>query len=490
MSDRVSEGVTRGETSGEPAGARPGGGAGSAYLLERAWVGGAVRDDVLVTIADGVFTSVTPGIRNPRIADEASLAKREFHRPGGETPVPPTRLPGLTLPGLANCHSHAFHRALRGRTQRGGGTFWTWREQMYDVAGRLDPDSLFALARATYREMAAAGVTSVGEFHYLHHGSDGTPYDDPNTMGAALVAAADAAGVRLCLLDTCYLSSGFGEPPQGVQRRFADRDVDAWAERAAGLGADLVGRDGVVVGAAAHSVRAVPRSALPVVAGSARATGRPLHVHVSEQVAENDACHAAYGLTPTQVLAEAGALGPRTTAVHATHLTGGDVALLGASGTHACLCPTTERDLGDGIGPARALHEAGSPLTLGSDSHAVIDLFEEARAVELDERLATRRRGHFSAGELLAAATVTGHRSLGFDDAGEIAPGRRADLVVVSLDGPATAGTGADEHTAVFAATVADVVQVMVDGRWVVAPGDRAEVARELTAAVAAVWEE
>jgi cytosine/adenosine deaminase-related metal-dependent hydrolase len=181
-------------------------------------------------------------------------------------------------------------------------------------------------------------------------------------------------------------------------------------------------------------------------------------VHLSEQVAENEACLAAHGMTPTQLLAEAGALGPTTSVVHATHLAADDIRLLGESGSFACFCPTTERDLADGIGPARRLHDAGATLTLGSDSHAVIDMIEEMRAVEMHERLATRERGHWSALELLAAATYDGHRSLGFEDAGRIAPGQRADLVTLDLESVRTRGAGASAETAVFAATSADVV--------------------------------
>ena len=428
----------------------------ASYLLERAWVDGAVHDDVLVEIEDGRFASV--------IADTSSSEE-----PGR---LPPTRLPGLTVPGLANGHSHAFHRALRGRTQRGRGTFWTWRDQMYDVAARLDPDTYLELATVTYREMVAAGITAVGEFHYLHHQPDGTPYDDPNAMGHALVEAAARAGLRVTLLDTCYLSSGFGEAPLGAQVRYDDRSAEAWAARVAGLQDTGHAR----VAAAIHSVRAVPRDQLPTVV--AAAAGKPLHVHLSEQVAENDACRAAYGLTPTEVLDEAGALGPLTTAVHATHLTDDDVERLGGSATYACFCPTTERDLGDGIGPSTALRDAGSPLTLGSDSHAVIDLFEEMRAVELDERLATQRRGHWTAADLLAAATR--HDSLGWSDAGAIAVGRRADLVTVATDRVRTAGTGSDEHTAVFAAVAEDVTHVVADGRVVLREGDREQLGRDL----------
>ncbi|HET7430839.1 MAG TPA: formimidoylglutamate deiminase [Nocardioides sp.] len=439
----------------------------TAYLLERAWVDGAVHDDVAVEIADGRFTAVDlPGPSTGRTAPT--------------TPTAPTRLPGLTIPGLANGHSHAFHRALRGRTQRGRGTFWTWREQMYAVAARLDPDSYLDLATVVFREMAAAGITAVGEFHYLHHQPDGSPYADPNAMGHALVEAAERAGIRITLLDTCYLSSGFGEPPQGAQVRYDDGSAEAWADRVALLSETERAR----VGAAIHSVRAVPRDQLgPVVEAAA---GRPLHVHLSEQVAENDACLAAYGATPAQVLDEAGALGPRTTAVHATHLTADDVRRLGAVAAYACFCPTTERDLGDGIGPSRALHDAGSPLTLGSDSHAVVDLFEEMRAVELDERLATRQRGHWTAAELLAAATR--HESLGWDDAGAIRIGARADLVTIATDRVRTAGTGADEQTAVFAAVAEDVTHVVADGRVVFTEGDREQLGRDLDATIGRIW--
>ncbi len=344
-------------------------------------------------IEDGRFTSVI----SPK--DQ----KREDRRFTGDSGASPTTLPGLTIPGLANCHSHAFHRALRGRTQRGQGTFWTWREQMYDVAGRLDPDSYLALATVTFREMVAAGITCVGEFHYLHHQPGGTPYDDPNAMGHALIEAARHAGIRITLLDTCYLTAGIGRPVEGVQRRFSDGDVDDWVDRVDAIGS----RDHAGIGGAYHSVRAVPLDQMK------RHTASPLHIHLSEQVAENEQCLAAYGMTPTQVFAEAGHLTEHNTLVHATHLTDDDVALIGEARSYVDFCPTTERDLGDGIGPSRALHDAGARLTLGSDSHAVIDLFEEMRAVELDERLATQQRGHWTAAELLTAGTR--HDSLGWE---------------------------------------------------------------------------
>jgi formiminoglutamate deiminase len=392
-------------------------------------------------------------------------------------------LPGVVLPGLANCHSHAFHRALRGRTHARGGTFWTWREAMYAVATRLDPDSYLGLAKATYAEMALSGVTAVGEFHYLHHAPGGA-YDDPNAMGRALIQAAADAGLRLTLLDTCYLSGGLG--PGGhhdlgpEQLRFGDGDVDAWAARA-GL---LEDTEEVRIGGAIHSVRAVPRGALGPVA--AAVAGRPLHVHLSEQPAENDACRSFYGRTPTELLDSEGVLGPMTTVVHATHLTDTDIAALGRTRTAACFCPTTERDLADGIGPARALRDAGAVLSLGSDQHAVIDLLEEARGLEMNDRLVSLQRGRFTPADLLDAATR--HDTLGWADAGRLEVGARADLVAVRLDSPRTAGV--DPAQILLAATAADVDTVVVDGRTVVRGGTHrlGDVGRLLGAAIAPLW--
>jgi formiminoglutamate deiminase len=435
------------------------------YHAEYAWLGGdGASRDVLIEVGGGRIASVAAGTGRPAGA---------------------TALPGLTLPGLANAHSHAFHRALRGRTHARAGTFWTWRDGMYRVAGGLEPDTYLALARATYAEMALAGITCVGEFHYLHHAAGGVPYAEPNVMGEALIRAAADAGIRITLLDTCYLTAGVdGQPLAGAQRRFDDGSAEAWAQRAAALRP----ADHARIGAAVHSVRAVPADQLGTVAEWAAGRRAPLHVHLSEQRAENDACLGRYGRTPTAVLSDAGALGSRTTAVHATHLTDIDRAELGDSDTVVCFCPTTERDLADGIGPARALVDAGSPLCLGSDSHAVIDLFEEARAVELDERLRTERRGHFTAAELLHAATAAGHAALGWDDAGTIAVGQRADLVTVRLDTVRTAGV-VPGPAAVYAAGAADVSHVVVDGRVVVVDGEHVgfDVPRELARSIAAV---
>ncbi|KOV90998.1 N-formimino-L-glutamate deiminase [Streptomyces sp. NRRL B-1140] len=417
--------------------------------MEHAWLGTHVEPGVALEVADGRIAAVGTGVPAPP--------------PGAEV------LRGLTLPGLANAHSHAFHRALRGTVQVGSGTFWTWREVMYATAARLTPDSYHALARAVYAEMALAGITAVGEFHYVHHAPGGTPYADPNAMGEALIAAAAEAGIRITLLDTAYLSSGFGQPPTGHQLRFSDGDAEAWAARSS----LLKERDHARIGAAIHSVRAVPAEQLQTVARWAEERRAPLHVHLSEQTAENEACRDIHGCTPAQLLALHGVLGPRTTGVHNTHLTAEDISLIGGSGTGTCMCPTTERDLADGIGPAAALQNEGSPLSLGSDSHAVIDLLEEARAMELNERLRTRTRGHWTAAALLRAASEDGHAALGWDEAGALEAGALADFTTLALDSVRTAGPlprlGAE--TAVFAASAADVSHTVVAGRHVVRDG-------------------
>ncbi|MBF8192479.1 formimidoylglutamate deiminase [Nonomuraea sp. K274] len=415
------------------------------YWCEQAWLPDGVADGVLVEV------------------EGSRIARIEQGPPGSAE-----RLAGLTIPGLANCHSHAFHRALRGVAEEGKGDFWTWRDRMYEVADRLDPDSYLRLATAVYAEMALAGITAVGEFHYLHHAPDGVPYSDPNAMGHVLIRAAREAGLRIALLDTCYLSGGIGAPLAGSQLRFSDGTAERWAARAEALAMAYEGQHDVEIGAAIHSVRAVPPEQMPVVAEFSHRYAAPLHVHVSEQRAENTACIEMYAATPVQILHERGALGPRSTAVHATHLTDVDIELLGQSGSYVCMCPTTERDLADGIGPARSVADRGASITLGSDSHAVIDLFEEARAVELHQRLASEKRGHWLAVDLLAAAT--GHTSLGFPDAGMLVQGAWADLVSVRLDSVRTAGAARLEAV-VFAATAADVHSVISGGRRVVTEG-------------------
>lgn len=442
----------------------------TSWYAAHAHLPGGLATGVRLTVEEGRFARVETGVQ----------------------PAPGDReLPGVVLPGLANAHSHAFHRALRGRTHDEGGTFWTWRERMYAVAARLEPDTYLQLARATYAEMALAGVTAVGEFHYLHHGAGGDRYMDPNAMGQALVEAAADAGIRLTLLDTCYLAGGLADgehmPLEGTQLRFGDGDAATWALRVDDVRDHTDGGPAHLrVGAAIHSVRAVPRDQLATVADWARRDGRPLHLHLSEQPAENAACQEAHGLTPTGLLEAEGVLGPDLTAVHATHLTDGDIDALGRHRSWACFCPTTERDLADGIGPATALRDAGARLSLGSDQHAVIDLIEEARALEMHERLASLQRGTFEPAELMAAATA--HESIGWPDAGRIEVGARADLVAVRLDSVRTAGS--DPAQVLLAATAADVDTLVVDGQIVVEGGRHrlGDVGQLLREAIEPLW--
>jgi len=419
----------------------------TAYWCESAWLTGGFARRVRLVTQGGLIKDVLVGAE-PEHDD--------------------VRLTGVTLPGMANAHSHAFHRALRGRVNGGGGNFWSWREQMYSAAEQLNPDTYFALARAVFAEMVLAGFTVVGEFHYVHHRPGGHPYGNPNAMGLAVRQAAEEAGIRLTLLDTCYLEGGLNggghvELHPG-QRRFSDGTVDAWAERMASRSPET---DRVRLGAAIHSVRAVRREDLPQVVAASGAL--PLHVHLSEQHGENLACQMFYGRTPTELLDEAGALGSNLTSVHATHLTEHDIELLGGTGTGACICPTTERDLADGIGPSRALHDAGSPISLGSDQHVMIDPFVELRGIEMHERLLTNERDRFSANDLLLAGSFNGYRALGWSDGGHLSKGALADFVTVRTDTVNTAGSAADQ--VIYSCVAADVSTVVIGGDVVVSDG-------------------
>jgi formiminoglutamate deiminase len=411
------------------------------YWCELAWLGGAVPEPaVRIDVEGGRISAVAAGV--------AATAGA-------------TVLPGLTLPGLANSHSHAFQRALRGRTEAAThGSFWTWREQMYALAQEVDDERLQALARATFAEMALAGISLVGEFDYLHRSE-------------VMMRAAQDAGIRMTLIDACYLDGGLP--------RFRDRDAKAWVERVT----EISPTANVRMGAAVHSVRAVDPSGAFLVAQVANHYGWPLHAHVSEQPAENQECLDRHGMTPLQVLDRAEAISPRFTAVHATHFTPEDGELLAANEAFCCLCPTTERDLADGIGRVHGR------LTLGSDSQSVIDLFEEARAVELDERLGTLVRGNHGATELLRAVTENGYASLAWPEGGQIAPGALADLVSVRLDSVRLAGTRPADALAavVFAGTAGDVDTLIVDGQVVVSGGRhvRIDVAGELADAISSV---
>ncbi|MEY9853145.1 formiminoglutamate deiminase [Leifsonia sp. EB41] len=374
----------------------------------------------------------------------------------GSRPHPEDLVLGAVIGGAADSHSHAFHRALRGRTHANGGDFWVWREEMYKAAAVLEPDTYYSLARAIFAEMLTAGYTVVGEFHYVHHRSNGAPY--PHEMELALVEAARSVGIRLALLDTAYLAGGINQPLSAAQLRFGDGSAERYLERWYALNEKVEH-----LGAAIHSVRAVPPAAILKIAEGLPADV-PLHIHLSEQPQENKDCLDQYGVTPTQLLEEHGVLTSRLSAVHATHLSATDIDLLGRAGSSIVMCPTTEADLGDGVGPGRELANAGATLALGSDQNAVVDPFLEMRGLEMDERLQSGRRGRFTPGEVLHAATGGGYRSLGWS----VPPlhiGGPADFLEVDTRSIRT--LGADLEQLIFAATSADVLRVLVGGNVV-----------------------
>ncbi len=332
-----------------------------------------------------------------------------------------------SIPAMVNAHSHAFQRALRGRGERpspGPGQdddFWTWRTEMFRLAGALDPTTMRQLARETYDEMVAAGYGVVGEFHYVHHQPDGTPYPEPNEMAHAVAEAALAAGLGIVLLPAAYHRGGFSDggekPPAPGQRRFCDPDVETFLRRVDALREWAASRPGVEVGLAAHSVRAVPRAWLEAIAAYSERHGLVRHVHAHEQRRELEECQAEHGCSPIELLERTGFLGPRASVIHGIHVSSEDVALLASSGTTVVSCPTTEGNLGDGYLPAMAYAEAGVPLAIGSDSQVRIDPFEEARELETGSRRERQlRSGLLSAlGDLWGELCRNGYRSLGLE---------------------------------------------------------------------------
>jgi formiminoglutamate deiminase len=325
---------------------------------------------------------------------------------------------------------------------------------MYKAAEGWDPATYAKEASVVFREMVAAGITAVGEFHYLHeHG---------NALGEALIEAARAVGIRITLIDACYLRGGHDRSLEGVQQTFSDGDADRWAARVD----ELKEGEGVRIGAAIHSVRAVDPPSMRTVASWARNRNAPLHIHLAEQPVEVEECLAVEGCTPAQLLEREGILGPDLTAVHAIHVNDDDIGLLGRNHVSICACTTTERDLGDRVGPLRGLADAGSPICVGSDSNAVIDIFEEARGLELDQRRATGRRVLHQPEELFRAATVAGMRAIGWD-AGELKPGLLADFITIGPR-PPVLWQQLDLGYLMFCSSARDVINVVVGGKTVV----------------------
>lgn len=421
------------------------------WFAPYAWLGeSALARNVTIAAANGVIVSV-----------------EEDTVPGPGDVV----LAGVALPGMVSAHSHAFHRALRGQTQDGTGDFWTWRQAMYALANRLEPANYRRLAGEVFAEMLRAGITAVGEFHYVHHRPDGSPYDRPDLMELAVIGAALDTGMRLTLIDSCYLYSNVdGAEILPEQRRFSDGTVDRWSRRVTNL-VERVDHPTVKIGVAAHSVRALSPTDLAAVVATAGDLDAPLHVHVSEQRAENEACVAAHGVSPIRLLADVGFLGPDTTLVHATHIDEDDRALVATTGTGVCFCPTTERDLGDGLGPARELRDNSVMLSLGTDANVAASMFEEARGLEYHDRLRLERRGIHSPIELLESATVAGLAALGWGHHAPLAVGMPADFVAVNLplmparDDPPGLGE------LLFAAQASSVTDVVVAGVGLVREG-------------------
>lgn len=434
-------------------------------------IGGRFVSGTAVSIADGRIAAVGPPPVNAAL----------------------TRLGGQALlPGLINAHSHAFQRALRGRTQLPAGPgrddFWTWRDRMYDLAARLDPDGVYVASRMAFLEMALSGITAVGEFHYLHHAPDGTPYAEPTALARQVVRAAREVGLRICLLRAVYARGGpGGAAVDPRQKRFLDpRPTDAVAATEAIASAHR-GDDRVSVGLAPHSVRAVPLAWLLELAPEAEKRRWPVQMHVAEQSAEVEACQRETGHRPIEAIASTGSLTERFTAVHAIHLSIDEIGQLAAARATVCACPTTERDLGDGVVPAAGLLGMGAQISLGTDSHAAIDLLEDARELELNLRLVHRGRNLLAAkarevpeatapsalaATLWTCATAWGARSLGLRS-GTIAPGAAADLFSVDLSDPSIAGATADDLLAaiVFALSKSAVRSVWVAGETVVENG-------------------
>lgn len=387
------------------------------------------------------------------------------------------------LPGLANAHSHTFQRLFRGRAEgrvAGGDTFWTWREQMYRAAAFVSPEELYDVARATFLEMVSSGITAVGEFHYLHRDSAGNAYSDPNLLSDQVIAAARSVGLRIRLLRTAYFRAGFERPPHLGQRRFYE-PPEEYLRNLEDLSAQYRTTENVTIGAAPHSIRAVPLHDLKEIASIAR--GRmPLHMHVSEQIGENAACEAEYGATPVRLLADNGILAGGTTLVHAIHLTAAEYKAVAAAGTTICSCPTTERNLGDGIFPADTAARLGIPVAFGTDSQAQIDILEDARQIEYHLRLRDQQRGILDASAredwasrepigtgLFRSATVNGYASLGLDG-GTLAVGQPADFLTVDLNDLSILGTDTDSllSQAVFALAKSAIRDVAVQGRLIV----------------------
>ncbi len=396
-------------------------------------------------------------------------------------------LPGvLLMPGLVNAHSHSWQRVIRSRTEfraqgHAADDFWSWRESMYAAASSLSPETLYVASRQAFVEMARAGITCVGEFHYLHYQPDGQPYDDESLLARVVIQAARDVGLRIALLRVAYARAGFETAPNARQKRFIDPDVETYLKRVAHLRTAFGDDELVSIGLAPHSVRAVPREWLSEIAK--QAPNDVTHLHVAEQPAEVKASLAETGLRPVELLEQCGMLHSKTTAVHAVHVTEAEIALFARRQVNVCACPSTERNLGDGVVPADALMREGVLVSLGSDSQAQIDLLDEARQLEGHLRLMRMKRNVLDlrneqgapdalGRRLLECATVNGSKSLGLEQ-GTLAHGTDADFITVNLSHPSVLGVPDEALLAAiaFSATPAAIQDVAVQGRFIVTRG-------------------
>lgn len=411
------------------------------------------------------------------VSSEGLVLKHENHPDLSSIAI--VEMPGKALmPGFVNAHSHSFQRLIRGKSESrvvSGRDFWSWRGTMYYAASRLNPQQVYAVARMTFLEMVLAGTTTVGEFHYLHNAPDGKPYDDPNLLSKYVIEAARSVGIRIVLLRTAYLRSGFELPPDPGQIRFYET-AEAFLENVGALSKDISREtERVHLGIAPHSIRAVPLAELQQITAWARAKSLPIHMHVAEQIAENEACVREYGSTPVELLAREKILAPDFTAVHGVHVMAEEIAMLARTGTTICSCPTTERNLGDGFVRADEMLSAGIRFAVGSDSQAQIDPLEDTRQLEYHLRLLQQKRaildlvdGKALATHLFDSATTNGARALAVP-AGSLEPGRMADFITVDLDDSSVAGNSADDllSTLVFSMSRSAIRDVVVGGVFV-----------------------
>ncbi|CAN5498303.1 formimidoylglutamate deiminase [soil metagenome] len=393
------------------------------------------------------------------------------------------------LPGLVNAHSHAFQRVIRGRTEyrttNAKESFWTWREMMYRAATRLTPEDIYDASRMAFLEMALSGITAVGEFHYLHNLPNGSPYDDPNLLAKEVVRAARDVGLRIALLRVAYARSGFQSEPDPRQARFIEPDPEVYLDHVSKLQKDLAELAGQAwVGIAPHSVRAAPLNYLKEVVRFGNEQGLPIHMHVAEQPAEVSACIEEYGRSPVALLETEGLLSERFTGVHMIHITPKAARMFAQARAKVCACPTTERNLGDGIVPGDTLFQENVRVSLGTDSQMQIDLLEDARELEYHLRLqkmerivlASRDAGQQDlASKLFDCATINGAQSVNAPS-GDLASGLSADFFTIDLNDPSIAGASQDDLLSiiVFSLSRTAVRDVVVGGKMIVEDGRHA----------------